>query len=104
MEIIAFLCEHPDPTRPRTGVRRYKSDPYTMSINTVRGNAFHALFSYVWCDRHQAAGPARESRIPDEVKRILEDHLQLDDLVSQFGLCMADTSRGSVYDRKWASV
>ena len=72
--IISYLCEDPDPTPERE--KKYggdNSDPYTMSINSTRGDAFHALFAYIfWCNRHENSS---ERFIPEEVKKILIEHL-----------------------------
>jgi hypothetical protein len=75
--ILEFLCEHPDPTPEYE--KEYggnNMEPVTLSINTVRGRAFHALFSYIfWCDRHLSNKGENGSRIPQEAKDILEAHL-----------------------------
>jgi len=58
-------------------------DPATLSINTTRGRAFHAVIGYAaWCQKNLAAQPRDEradaprgfSDIP-EVREILENHL-----------------------------
>jgi len=76
-KIIDFLCKHEDPTEEYE--HKYGGeniDPFTMSINTVRGQAFHALFSYMfWCNRMSGENTVNQSIIPDEVKKILKRHL-----------------------------
>jgi len=76
-KIIDFLCKHEDPTQEYE--RRYGGDnidPFTMSINTVRGQAFHALIAYMfWCNRAKGINTTEQSIIPDEVKKILKKHL-----------------------------
>jgi hypothetical protein len=76
-KVIEFLCEHPNPSAEYE--KQYGSsnmDPVTLSINTVRGRAFHALFAYIfWCDRHLGGKAGNKSRIPQEAKNILELHL-----------------------------
>jgi hypothetical protein len=76
-KIIEFLCEHPDPTleyEQKNGGNN--SNFASLSINTVRGRAFRTLFAYVfWCDRHLGGKSEHGSRIPQEVKRIAELHL-----------------------------
>src|SRR6202034_1085191 len=71
--ILEFVCEHPDPTPEHE--KQYggnNMEPATLSINTVRGRAFHALFSYIfWCDRHLSSKGENGSRIPQEAKDIL---------------------------------
>ena len=77
--ILAFLCEHPEPTPEYE--EKFGGDnmePVTLSINTVRGRAFHALFAYIfWCDRHLGGKGQQGSRIPPECKTVLEAHLDL---------------------------
>lgn len=77
--IIRFLCEHPDPSPEYE--QQYggdNMDPLTMSINTVRGRSFHALFQYVfWCDRRLNLQGEGGSRIPAECKGVLEAHLDV---------------------------
>lgn len=74
-EIIKYLCEDKDPDLDYE--KKYggeNSDYYHLSINTTRGEAFHALFNYIfWHDRHFKKKGV--SRIPDEVKEVLEAHL-----------------------------
>jgi hypothetical protein len=76
--IIEYLVEHPDPTAEHEN--KYGSentDPYTMSINTVRGEAFHALFAYIfWYNRaEETSAKTWKARVPAEAKRVLEAHL-----------------------------
>ena len=75
--IIEFLCEHPEPTpeyEERFGGNNM--EPFTLSINTARGRAFHALFAYIfWCDRHLGGKGELGSRISPECKTVLEAHL-----------------------------
>jgi len=74
-EIIEYLCNHPEPDIEYE--KQYGGDnldPFTMSINTVRGSAFHALFSYIfWCNN--LLEDNSKKTIVDEVKKILNDHL-----------------------------
>ena len=76
-KVIAFLCEHADPTPEYE--KQYggnNMEPVTLSLNTIRGRAFHALFAYIfWCDRHLGQEKASGSRIPHETKDVLESHL-----------------------------
>ena len=75
--IIEFLCEQPEPTPEyEKAYGADNMDPFTLSINTARGRAFHALFAYVfWCDRNLGGKPEHGSRIPRECKQVLESHL-----------------------------
>jgi hypothetical protein len=77
-QAIAFLAEHPNPTPEHE--QKYgqdNSDPFTMSINTVRGDAFHAVFAYVfWYNRAEKVKNDKwVNMIPDEAKTVLERHL-----------------------------
>jgi len=74
--LLEFLCEHPDPTpEHETQYGGNNMDPSTLSINSVRGHAFHALFAYIfWCDRHLKT-EQDTSRIAPEAKHVLESHL-----------------------------
>lgn len=77
--IIKILSEHPDPTLAHE--REYggdNMDPFTMSINTIRGEAFHALFTYMmWCNRlNKGKNKSTELFVPQEVKQVAEEHLK----------------------------
>jgi hypothetical protein len=76
--VIEHLTEHPHPTpEHEEKYGRDNSDPYTMSINTVRGDAFHAVFAYIfWHNRaEKSTSKSWKAYIPDEVKKVLELHL-----------------------------
>jgi hypothetical protein len=77
--VLEFLCEHPDPTPEyEAQYGGNNMDSVTLSINSVRGRAFHALFAYVfWCDRHLKNSDGHGSRIAEETKRVLEAHLDV---------------------------
>ena len=80
-EIISYVCDHPDPTPEHE--QEYGGDnldPFTMSLNTVRGKAFHSLFAYMfWCNRNlRKRGKYKRNRLVKEVKRVLEEHLDVD--------------------------
>lgn len=82
-EVVEALTEDPEPTR----ASEEESDPSTMdpataSINTVRGEAMHAVVRYaLWIRKHlegRLDGPARLERGFDEmpkVRRVLDAHL-----------------------------
>lgn len=77
-DAITYLAEHPDPTPEYE--EKYggdNSDPYTMSINTARGDAFHTIFAFIfWYNREEKNRDEKWSiTIPDEVKALLELHL-----------------------------
>lgn len=76
--IIEHVAENPDPTpehEEKYGANN--SDPYTMSINTVRGGALHAVFAYIfWFNREEKnIQESWKANIPDEAKGLLELHL-----------------------------
>ena len=57
-------------------------DPATLSLNTVRGETFHAVVQYaLWWRRHVEDGPDAEERLGagfdglPEVRDLLEAHL-----------------------------
>jgi hypothetical protein len=78
--IINVVTEHEDPTPDYEKQYGGKNmDPHTMSINSTRGEAFHALMRYaLWCnqglfgDIHQSK---KIDRLVPEVKEKLEQHL-----------------------------
>lgn len=76
-EIIEFLSENSDPTPDHE--KKYggdNMDPDTLSINTVRGQAFHAIFAYIaWTNRNISGGDNKKYLIVDEAKSILKKHL-----------------------------
>jgi hypothetical protein len=104
--LIEFLCEHPDPTQEHEAQYGGNNmEPATLSINTVRGRAFHTLFAYIfWCDRYLKKN-GHSSRIPDEAKRVLESHL---DVTRDPSLTIRSVYGQYfpwlfVYDREWTS-
>ncbi len=78
--IISALIEDPDPT-PEHELEYGGSnmDPMTMSANTVRGEAMHAVFEYaIWVRQHlEQAEPGTAASLESipEVKAALEAHL-----------------------------
>ncbi|MDR3571877.1 MAG: winged helix DNA-binding protein [Candidatus Pacebacteria bacterium] len=77
--VIEYVAENPDPTPEHE--EKYggsNSDPYTMSINTVRGDAFHAVFAYIfWFNRAEKnVEKSWTAQIPEEAKKVLEAHLE----------------------------
>lgn len=78
--IINTVTEHKDPTPEYE--KQYGGDnidPHNMSINTTRGEGFHALFKYaLWCNQG-LFGDIHKSKVIDrlvpEVKKKLERHL-----------------------------
>jgi len=83
--ILKLLTEDPDPT-PEHEARYGGSnmDPATLSINTTRGEAMHAVVSYaLWVRRHidsQADAEDQPRRGFDEmpeVREVLDAHLNV---------------------------
>jgi hypothetical protein len=86
--VLEPLTQDPDPTPDHE--RQFggnNMDPTTLSINTVRGEAMHAVVHYaLWVRRHFEQDPAMQDRLGrgfeemPEVRSVLEHHLdpQLD--------------------------
>lgn len=77
-ELLRRLAEDPDPT-PQHEAQYGGSnmDPFTLSLNTIRGSAFHAIVGFVgWLNRgvETKEGPG----LPDDLKGLLELHLDVD--------------------------
>lgn len=82
-EVIGPLTHDPDPSPEHE--RRYggeKMDPHTLSLNTNRGIAMHAVVEYgLWCRRQLESTGADETRgfeSTPEVRAVLERHLDPD--------------------------
>jgi hypothetical protein len=78
-KVIESLTNDPNPTAAYE--EKYggqNMDPLTLSLNTVRGEAFHTLFKYIaWCRRKlNVSEPSLESTA--EVLSVLENHLRPD--------------------------
>ncbi|HOX59270.1 MAG TPA: hypothetical protein PLC99_20500 [Verrucomicrobiota bacterium] len=71
--LLGAISTDPDPS-PRDD-QQASMDPATMSINTTRGEAMHAVVRFaLW--EHRAEGREREtSRMPDDVRSLLSQHL-----------------------------
>lgn len=82
-DILKPLTHDPDPTPEHE--QRYggsNMDPATLSINTTRGAAMHAVIQYaLWVRRHLEREPGSEERLQKgfeempEVREVLEAHL-----------------------------
>lgn len=82
-DILRPLTEDPDPTPEHE--QRYggsNMDPATLSINTTRGEAMHAVVRYaLWVRRHLQKGSDAQERLArgfeemPEVREVLEAHL-----------------------------
>lgn len=83
-DVLSSLTEDPEPTLEHE--QRYggsNMDPATLSINTTRGNAMHAVVRYaLWVRRHIELASDRKERIKQgfeempEVREILDYHLE----------------------------
>lgn len=82
-DVLRPLTDDPDPTPEHEG--RYggsNMDPATLSINTVRGEAMHAVVRYaLWVRRHLEKAAIGKNRISSgfdempEVREVLDHHL-----------------------------
>lgn len=73
--VVKALTDDPNPTPAyETRYGGNNMDPLMVSMNTIRGYAFHTLFKYInWCRQHLEEDREFES-IP-EVREVLESHL-----------------------------
>jgi hypothetical protein len=82
-KILKPLTDDPDPTpKEEERYRGSTMDPATLSINTVRGTAMHAVVQYaLWVRRHLEKQPDATERVSrgfdemPEVREVLESHL-----------------------------
>ena len=103
--IIEFLCDHKDPSieHEKTGST---SDLANLSLNTLHGRAFRALFAYIfWCDRHLKSKGENGSRIPLEAEGVLERHLDptYDPGLTVRSVCGEFFGWLFVYDPSWTA-
>ncbi len=80
-KVLSPLAEDPDPTTEDE--ERYgppNMDPFTMSLNTTRGQALHGVVNYAeWQYRHSAAEHGHDRRWLTqcvEARQVLEQHLE----------------------------
>jgi len=76
--VLTVLAEDPDPTpEHEERCREGNMDPVTLSINTTRGEAIHAVVRYaLWVEgAHAGSGRFAAMTSVPEVKRLLERHL-----------------------------
>ena len=84
-DILKPLTDDPDPTpKDEERYRGSTMDPATLSINTVRGTAMHAVIQYaLWVRRHLEKQPDATERLSrgfdemPEVREVLEAHLDI---------------------------
>lgn len=77
-EILEILIEDPDPEFERKK-NDYSLEPYSKSINSVRGVALHAVIDYaLWVkENHNETSNTSFFKIIPEVRKALEDHLDI---------------------------
>ncbi len=78
-DIISNLSEDPDPT-PEYESKDSEGglDPMTMAINTVRGEALHAVVNYgLWIARN-LTDKSIQIKMPKEMEELLDKHLTQD--------------------------
>jgi hypothetical protein len=81
-------------------------DPAMMSVNTVRGGAFHALLEYaMWVSRNLNKEDESKTVLVPEVKRVLEKHLnpKHDPTVTTRSVYGVNFPRLYYLDKNWAS-
>jgi hypothetical protein len=103
--IIEFMCDHRDAAieHEKTG---NTSDLANLSLNSLHGRAFRALFAYIfWCDRCLKSKGENGSRIPFEARVILERHLDTtyDPGLTVRSVCGEFFGWVFVYDPSWAT-
>ena len=105
-EIILHICENKEPTLEYE--KKYGGDNmdlFSVSLNTARGVAFHALFAYIfWADRNLKLKENKLPRIVDEAKLILERHLskKVEPGNTIQSVCGKYFPWIYLYDEKWA--
>jgi hypothetical protein len=77
--VLEKLSSHPDPTAEDL-TEWATTEPWTQSLNTVRGEAFHTIMQYsLWC--HRNLGTEEQAKgfgsLP-EVREVLDSHLNLE--------------------------
>jgi len=102
---IEFLCGHQDAATEREWAGS-TANLANLSLNTLHGRAFRALFAYVfWCDRHLKSKGENGSRVPQEARRVLERHLDpaFDPELTVHSVCGEFFGWLFVYDPAWAA-
>ena len=79
-EILEILSDDPDPTPEHEAVYGGSNmDPFTLSINTVRGEAMHSVVQYAfWVQRNLKDNQDQDAQgfvMMSEVQQVLEKHL-----------------------------
>jgi hypothetical protein len=104
-QLIDALAVDPDPSIHATaedGDEDTGMGPFTLSLNSVRGEAVHAAFSYVgWCRRASKEG--QWAGLPAEVKALFERLLNptIDGTKTIRSIFGANVNRLSYWDWDW---
>lgn len=107
-ELIERLAEDPDPTihaRAESGDDEGHMGPFNNSLNTVRGETFHAAFEYVgWVKR--TLGKDDPQGLPPEAKALLEKHLNplIEPTLTVRAVYGASINRLALWDKAWFEV
>jgi hypothetical protein len=81
-EVVETLTNDPDPTTEQESGDETRLDPATLAINTIRGEAMHAVVQYaLWLRRYFDVAEPEKGRAGfdpmPEVRRALERHLDV---------------------------
>jgi hypothetical protein len=75
-DILRELADDPNPAFVDEAEREGAMDPATLSLNTVRGAAFHAIMGYAWwLYKTREAAALSSAGLPQRVVDLLERHL-----------------------------
>lgn len=76
--ILNLLTQDTEPTPEYENQGGWKDQPATLAINTVRGEAMHALFAHaLWVHRHLPEDEPKTLAAMPEVRRIMEQRLDV---------------------------
>jgi hypothetical protein len=103
--LIEVLAADPDPSaqhKSEEGDDQGHMGPFALSLNSIRGEAFHAVFEYIfWCRRSAPHG--QEGGLPIEAKRLLEKHLDpaIEPTLTIRSVYGANVTRMVIWDAEW---
>lgn len=104
--LLAKLARDPDPSataQAEGGDDEGHMGPYTNSLNTIRGEAFHAIFEYVaWVHR---VIPEHKG-LPAEVRELLEAHLDpaVEPTLTVRSIYASSLNRFGAWDMAWLTL
>lgn len=104
-DILIVVSDDPEPTMEVEADEEGNCDPFTRSLNTVRGKALHAVLDYaLWVRRHQPPTEA-EATFDDmpEVVEILNRHVDTDASPAIRSIYGESFPRLWVLDKSWAA-